>query len=162
LALFMPSASGGTDIQIIVAGAAPGTFAVVHRGTCDAIDPTPVALLGDISTTSQVVVANAFEALADGAHVLALHQGLELATAIGCGVIPAVAGVVTSPIPSEPPPTAGGSFTGTLTGFGIAWPAAWTRYEVVAVEGEDRIGLSNAATSMLLAAHLAPGGDPQT
>lgn len=167
LALLMP-VSGGTSVQIVVAGAPAGTLAVVHRGTCEAIDPAPVALLGDVSTTSQITVANGFGTLTDGAHVLALHAGLDLASAIACGPIPAGAGAEPSPAPSEEPPapserpsSEGGSFTGPLTGFGITWPAGWTRYEVAAFEGEDRIGLSDAATSIFLAAAVAPDGDPQ-
>lgn len=165
LALLMPAAGGGTDVQIVVADAPPGTFAVVHRGTCAAIDPTPVALLGDVSTTTQVVVANAIETLADGDHVLALHAGLDLASALGCGAIPKVAGGAPAPT-ADPaptrPPSGGGSFTGPITGFSITWPAEWERYEVVESETEDRIGLRNGTTSILMGVRTQPGIDAQT
>jgi hypothetical protein len=161
LALLSAAANGGTNVQIVVASAPADTFAVIHGGDCDAIDPAPVALLGDVSATSQVAVANAFETIADGGHVLALHAGLDLATAIGCGVIPEVVGVTPDPAPTTGAQAEGGSFTGPLTGMSIAWPATWERYEVVAVEGEDRIGLRNSPSSMLLAARIAPDEDPQ-
>lgn len=165
LALLMPAPGGGTNVQIVVSDAPSGTFAVVHGGTCAAIDPAPVALLGDVSTTSQVAIANAIDTLADGAHVLALHAGLDLASALGCGAIPRVAGSAPAPTP-EPGPTqpsgAGGSFTGPVTGFSITWPADWERYEVVESETEDRIGLRHGTTSILIGIRPRPGIDAQT
>jgi hypothetical protein len=162
LAIMSPAASG-TSIQILVSGAPAETFAVIHAGTCDAIDPLPVALLDDVSRTSQVTVTNPFAMLTDGRHVLALHAGLDLTTAVGCGAIPAVAAPSTPPVlePTQEPPAQGGSYTGPLTGIGISWPAGWQSYEVVAVDGQDRVGLSNGFSSMLLAASLAPEADPQ-
>jgi hypothetical protein len=160
LALMSPAA-GGTSIQIIVAEAPSETFAVVHGGTCEAIDPTPVALLGDVSDTTQVTVANAFDTLADGGHVLALHAGLDLTSAVGCGAIPALATTPVEPDPTQAPPESGGTFTGPITGFAVTWSPDWERYEVVEVEGQDRVGLRNGSSSMLLAARNAPAGDPQ-
>lgn len=160
LALLSPAANGGTDVQILVAGAPTQTFAVVHAGTCDAVDPTPVALLGDVSTTSQVTVANPFESLADGEHVLAVHRGLDLASAVGCGSIPAMTG---SPTPDEtdPPEPPEGSYAAPDGSFAIAWPTGWQTYEVLPVEGEARIGLSNGLTSVLIAGRIEPGTDAQ-
>lgn len=159
LALLAPAADGGTSIQIIVARAPDDTFAVIHGGDCEAIDPTPVALLGDVSATSQVTVTNRFAALADGGHVLALHAGLDLTTAIGCGPIPLAEGQ--PPAPTEQPSTGGGEFTGQVTGFSIVWPAGWERYQVVEVEGEDRVGLQKGGSSILVAVSRRPGADAQ-
>lgn len=159
LAILGPAADGGTDVQILVSQAPADTFAVVHAGTCDAIDATPVALLGDVSATSQVRVANAFESLADGGHVLALHAGLDLAASVGCGAIPEVVG---APARTPQPTADGGSYTGSVTGFTIAWPAAWAPYDVVQVEGEDRVGLlQDGGTSVLVAVSRQPGADPR-
>ena len=89
LALLAPSGSG-TAVQVLVVGAPAGTTAVIHPGTCDAPDPTPVALLGDVSAGGQVQVSVpvAFETLADGGHLLAFHPGLDMTTLVGCGTIP--------------------------------------------------------------------------
>ncbi len=159
LALLSASPSGGTAVQIIVASAPADTFAVIHAGDCDDIDPAPVALLGDVSSTSQVSIANPLASVADGGHVLALHAGLDLATAVGCGAIPRAVGAPADP--SQQPTTQSGSFTGPVTGMTIEWPDGWQRYEVVEAADEDRIGLAKGATSVFLTVRREPGADPQ-
>lgn len=102
VAILSPAAAGSA-VQLLVVGAPAGTTAVIHRGSCARVDPTLVALLGDVSITGQVQtqVPVALEVLADGAHVIVFHPGLDLATALGCGLIPAA--VVGAPEP-EPQP----------------------------------------------------------
>ncbi|MFN8519439.1 MAG: hypothetical protein U0667_08645 [Chloroflexota bacterium] len=97
LALLSASPSGGTTVQIIVASAPADTFAVIHAGDCDDIDPAPVALLGDVSSTSQVSIAGPLASVADGGHVLAAHAGLDLATAVRCGTIHGCGGARRTP-----------------------------------------------------------------
>jgi hypothetical protein len=162
LALLMPAQNGSTNIQILVAGASSGTFAVIHGGTCAAIDPAPVALLGDVSATSQVAAANPFESLTDGQHVLVLHLGLDLTQAVGCGAIPAVAATVTPPPAQTDAPVAqGGTYTAPDSGFTIAWPAGWEQYDVVAAEGEERIGLRKPPSSILMSGRVQQAADAQ-
>jgi hypothetical protein len=95
----------GTAVQVLVPGAPEGTTAVIHPGTCDAVDPTLVGLVGEIGGSAQVqsVVPVSLGVLADGGHVIALHPGLDLATTIACGAIPAVeVQVPPLPLPSAP------------------------------------------------------------
>jgi hypothetical protein len=101
LALLAPSGDG-TAVQVLVVGAPAGTTAVIHPGGCDAPDPTPIALLGDVGAGGQVqvTVPVPFETLADGGHLLAFHPGLDLTTLVGCGAIPAA---TLPPVPVDPP-----------------------------------------------------------
>ncbi|MCC6383470.1 MAG: hypothetical protein IT304_13265 [Dehalococcoidia bacterium] len=109
LAILAPR-DADTTVNVLAVGAPAGSIAVIHGGTCAAIDPTPVGLVGDVGTTGQVAatIPVPFAVVADGAHVLALHPGLDLATTIACGAIPLVATSATpGPGPSAaPPPTA--------------------------------------------------------
>jgi hypothetical protein len=90
-----------TAANVLTVGAPAGAIAVIHAGTCAAIDPTPVGLLGDVGTTGQLAatVPVAFASVADGRHVLAIHPGLDLTTALACGAIPRT----DAPISSAPP-----------------------------------------------------------
>lgn len=157
MALLSPMATGGTSVQLLVVGAPTDTFAVIHGGTCDAIDPTPVALLGDVSTTTQLTAATPFQTLADGGHVLALHAGLDLTRAVGCGAIPATS---VTPVGTEAP-VAGEGFTAPDGSFAIEWPADWVPYATAPVEGESRLGLQKGATSVLLAGRIGRDPDAQ-
>jgi hypothetical protein len=160
LAILSTAGDGGTNVQILVADAPKDTLAVIHGGTCAAIDPSPVALLGDVSATSQVALPNPFGSLADGAHVLALHAGLDLAAAVGCGAIPAGAVPAGTPGSGSASPSAdGGSYTAPTAGFTIAWPAGWERYDVADVAGEERIGLQKGSSSVLISGHRQAGAD---
>ncbi|HKZ91383.1 MAG TPA: hypothetical protein VJZ50_04530 [Candidatus Limnocylindrales bacterium] len=114
IALLYPAASG-TAVQLLVVGAPAGTTAVIHPGRCDAPDSALVALLGDVGVSGQVqlTVPVSFEMLTDGAHVVALHPGLDMATQLGCGAIPAVvapvpdgpdASAAPTPVPVDAPP----------------------------------------------------------
>lgn len=108
LAILAPR-DADTTVNVLAVGAPAGSMAVIHGGTCAAIDPTPVGLAGDVGTTGQVAatIPVPFAVVADGAHVLALHPGLDLATTIACGAIPLVATTAT-PGPgasAAPPPT---------------------------------------------------------
>ena len=86
----MAAVEGGTAVQVLVPGAPEGTTAVIHPGSCDAVDPTLVGLVGEIEGSAQVqaTVPVSLGELADGGHVIALHPGLDLATTIACGAIP--------------------------------------------------------------------------
>lgn len=105
-----------TAANVLAIGAPAGAMAVIHAGTCDAIDPLPVGLLGDVGTTGQLAatVPIPFAVIADGTHVLAFHPGLDLATAIACGAIPRSAGAGASagpgasghPVPTTAPTAA--------------------------------------------------------
>ena len=105
IALLAP-AGGGTAVQVLVMGAPEGTSAVIHPGGCDVPDASLVALLGDLGTGGQVqvTVPVPFETLTDGGHVVAFHPGLDMATLVGCGVIPAVAAPPDAPAASLAPP----------------------------------------------------------
>jgi hypothetical protein len=79
-----------TAANVLTVGAPAGAIAVIHAGSCAAIDPLPVGLLGDVGTTGQLasIVPVSFATIADGSHVLAIHPGLDLTTALACGAIP--------------------------------------------------------------------------
>ncbi len=102
---------GDTTANVLAIGAPAGSIAVIHGGTCAAIDPTPVGLVGDVGTTGQVAatIPVSFAVVADGAHVLALHPGIDLSATIACGTIPLVA-TTSTPAPgasaAPAPPTA--------------------------------------------------------
>ena len=101
----MAAVEGGTAVQVLVPGAPEGTTAVIHPGSCDAVDPTLVGLVGEIGGSAQVqaTVPVSLGELADGGHVIALHPGLDLATTIACGAIPAAeVQVPPLPLPSAP------------------------------------------------------------
>jgi hypothetical protein len=105
-----------TTANVLTVGAPAGAIAVIHAGTCEAIDPLPVGLLGDVGTTGQLAatVPVSFATIANGSHVLVVHPGLDLATAIACGAIPRIdAPAATMPptaaptmIPTTPPTAA--------------------------------------------------------
>lgn len=106
VALLSPVATG-TAVQLLAVGAPADTTAIVHAGACDAIDPTLVALLGDVSATGQIqtTIPVPLDALTDGRHVIVFHPGLDLATAVACGRIPAIDGVAdVGPPPVDEPP----------------------------------------------------------
>lgn len=103
----LSTAAAGTAVQLLAVGAPADTTAIVHVGACDAIDPTLVALLGDVSATGQIqtTIPVPFDALTDGRHVIVFHPGLDLSTAVACGRIPATDGVADSgPPPVDQPP----------------------------------------------------------
>ncbi len=164
LALITPAASGGTDIQVLTAGAPAQTFAVIHPGTCAVIDPTPVALLGDVGAGAniQVSVPNPFETIADGAHVLALHAGLDMTAATGCGAIPAGTLVPIRPeSPAPQPAGTGGSYTGPTVGFVLTWDGGWTEYPIEGLPGAEQVGLSNGVSSVAISGVIDPAPDAQ-
>jgi hypothetical protein len=99
----LAAVEGGTSVQVLVVGAPAGTTAVIHAGDCGAFDPTPVGLLGELGDGQLgSSLPLALGSLADGGHVVVLHRGLELAEAIGCGPIPALA-VAPGPAASAAP-----------------------------------------------------------
>ena len=157
LAILAPSTSG-TSAQVLAPGAPDGLVAVIHQGDCSAIDPTPVGLLGDlgggqIQTTLPLPFAN----LVDGAHVVAFHLGLDLASALGCGAIPAL-DVRIEP-DGEGPLGAGGSFTGPLFGFSISWDETWAESPSTPAEGVDQLILSDGRATLNVAAVAAFDGN---
>jgi hypothetical protein len=103
----LTATEGGTGVQVLVPDAPEGTVATIQPGTCAAIGPDLVGLLGQLGTggQAQATVPLPISTLADGTHVIALHPGLALATTLACGAIPAVA-------PDDAPPAAGGDCAG--------------------------------------------------
>jgi hypothetical protein len=149
-------------VQLLVTGAPEGTVAVIHAGSCDEWDARPVALLGDVGagTSLQVTVPVPIDVLADGGHALLLHQGLEFATAIGCGSIPDAAfpAPEVSPIPPTSP-AMGGSYTSPRFGFSLAWDATWQEVADTPPEGVDRVSLDDGASTIDVAGYRGQDGD---
>ena len=108
----LTSRDADTAANVLTVGAPAGAIAVIHRGTCTAIDPIPVGLLGDVGTTGQLAatVPVSFATIADGGHVLVVHPGLDLAAALACGAIP----LTDVPIASATPTAAGPTVEPTL------------------------------------------------
>ena len=109
------SVEAGTAVQVLVPGAADGTTATIHSGTCDRIGADLVGLIGQLSATgqAQATVPVPVGQLADGNHVIALHPGLDFSMTSGCGQIPradAAAGPVVAP--EDPPAAAGAACAG--------------------------------------------------
>jgi hypothetical protein len=159
-----------TAANVVALGAPAGAMAVVHAGTCTAIDPTPVGLLGDVGTTGQLAttVPLAFGDIADGGHVVAIHPGLDLSTALACGAIPQVAtgpdgGPSAAPgasvVPGSSDSPASGRFDGARFGFAIDWDDPWQRQEWDPGEGYEGLYLSNGTSSVSFVAFELPGGD---
>jgi hypothetical protein len=171
----LAAAEDGTSVQLLVMGAAAGTSAVVHAGDCATIDPAPLGLLGDVSSGQvQVTLPLPLSSLADGGHVIVLHPGLDLATALGCGSIPpagrpapvvsAEPGPVVSAAPAPvaeaaSPVLAGGSYSGPTFGFSVAWDGTWTQSPIEPVAGTDRVVLTSASATLIVGAVKAFAGD---
>lgn len=96
----------GTAVQLMATEAPTGTVAVVHAGTCDAVDPAAVGLIGDASAgLLQVHVPVPFDGLLGTPHVIALHPGLDMSVVLGCGEIPTGAVPSGGPTPRPTPST---------------------------------------------------------
>lgn len=135
-----------TAANVLTVGAPTGAIAVIHAGTCAAIDPLPVGLLGDVGTTGQLAatVPVSFATIADGAHVLAIHPGLDLATAVACGAIPRIDIPVVSPAPSAAatatptaPPTAAPTTDMACAGVDTWVTSALSRFDAVKRMADD-------------------------
>ena len=118
-----------TAANVLALGAPAGAIAIIHGGTCEAIDPAPVGLLGDVGTTGQLAatIPVSFAVIADGAHVLVVHPGLDLTTALACGIVPMSADARASAVPgaSEPPaPTSAPTPAATATALPSPTPDA--------------------------------------
>jgi hypothetical protein len=98
-------ADTGSAVQVLAPGAPDGTTAVIQRGTCDIPGMELVGLIGQIPATGQAsaIVPVPLATLADGGHVVALHAGLDFATALACGAIPATPGLDPGPAATVPP-----------------------------------------------------------
>jgi hypothetical protein len=109
LAILGPAPSG-TAVQILAVGAAPGTIAIVHAGTCDAIDPIAVGLIGDVGATGslQTTIPVGFDLITGSAHVIVLYEALDLSKVLACGPIPVLGEGSPSP-GASPAPSAGPS-----------------------------------------------------
>lgn len=106
--VILQDAGDDTDVQVQIVAADPGTIAVIHRGTCQAFDPTPVALLGEPSSVGLVktTISRSLTSLIERDHMVALHAGVTaLETILACGEIPFV------PEPPGLDPPAGTAFT---------------------------------------------------
>ena len=161
LAVLTPR-DGGTAANVLAVGAPAGTTAVIHGGTCAAIDPAPVGLLGDVGAAGQLstVVPVPYSMVVDGQHVVVFHPGLDLVTALGCGQIPLVsAGATTGPGGSPGPATAGTRYDSSRFGFGIRWAAPWAQLGVEPVAGIDAVRLGDGTSEVVVAGHDLTGGD---
>jgi len=103
----LTATEAGTSLQVLVPGAAAGTTVVIHPGSCEAVGPDIVGLIGEVVTgQAQGVVPVALATLADGAHVVVLHPGIDFETVVACGQIPQTAvepGPVVEPDPNPDP-----------------------------------------------------------
>jgi hypothetical protein len=123
-----------------------------------------------VGTTGQLsaTVPLAFSVVADGSHVLAIHEGLDLANAIACGAIPLTAtasasvppAASTAPTitpPTAPPPTALPSPTPDAACIGVdTWVAATlARFDTLTRMGDDLANAMNAG----MAAYAQTLGD---
>ncbi len=125
LAILSPR-QDGTAANVLAVGAPKGTTAVIHAGACDAIDPAPVGLLGDVGAAGQLstMVPVSYGVVADGRHIVAFHPGLDLATTLGCGQIPAVAG------PSQGSKSPDGSTRQPGSWVPLRKPHSWLQHRV--------------------------------
>ena len=154
----------GTAANVLAVGAPAGTTAVIHAGTCAAIDVTPVGLLGDVGAAGQIstTIPVPYTTVADGQHVVVFHPGLDLATALGCGQIPLVAATGTPQPGGSHAPTASASATrydSSTYGFGIGWAVPWSQMGFDPVAGIDAVRLSDGTSEVVVAGHQLSGGD---
>ena len=160
--LLRPSTDGGTAVQVLVAQAPQGTVAVIHPGTCEAIDPSLVALLGDVGTGAslQVTIPIEIGSLADGAHALALYEDIGFATTLACGTIPAT-GPGPAPELSAQPTAASdvGTYSSPRYGFSVTWDPTWQRVDDPPPEGVDRITLDDGLNTIQIAGYHSEAGD---
>lgn len=162
VALLGPGEDGGTAVQVLVTEAPQGTVAVIHPGTCDAIDPGLVALLGDIGTgpSLQVTIPVEFGTLTDGAHALAVHEDIGFTATLACGTIPA-SGPGPAPEPSPQPSAASdaGTYSSPRYGFSVTWSPTWQRVDDLPPEGVDRITLDDGRSTIQIAGYHLEDGD---
>jgi hypothetical protein len=160
LAVLSPR-DGDTAANVLAVGAPAGAVAVIHAGTCAAIDPTPVGLLGDVGTTGQLAatVPVAYASIVDGAHVVAFHPGLDLATTLACGVIPVAAASAATAGPGASTSPAGDRFQSPTYGFSIDWDAPWQRLDWDPGEGYEGVSLSDGTATVSVIGFELAGGD---
>ncbi len=102
IAILAPSDTA-TSVQVLAQGAAQGTTATINPGTCAQVGADMVGLVGELNATgqAQAIVPVPISTLADGAHVIVLHPGLDLGTSVACGLIPLTdTGVVVPVLPT--------------------------------------------------------------
>jgi hypothetical protein len=152
-----------TAANVLAVGAPAGAIAVIHGGTCAAIDPAPVGLLGDVGTTGQlaVTVPLAFASIADGTHVVVLHPGLDLGTTLACGAIPAIAtgSGIGSPAPVASGDRATNGFMSSTFGFRVDWSEPWQRIPQDSAPGIEGVRLGNGTSEVGIAGVPVEGGD---
>jgi hypothetical protein len=97
--------------------------------------------------------------LADGAHAIAVHPGLDLATVLACGDIPAARGATpdatTAPAASADP----SRFASPTWGWSIAWPDGWTRVDVGLDPALESVSLDNGTSTVTIVAFEQAAGD---
>lgn len=93
LVTLLPTADGGTTVQVVAQGAPDGASVAIHPGTCEAVGADLTGLVGNLSAAGQVAstIPVGIATLADGAHVIAIHPGLDVTRALACGAVPATA-----------------------------------------------------------------------
>jgi hypothetical protein len=161
----LSATDAGTAVQVLAVGAPPDATAIIHAGSCAAIDPAPVGLLGNVGGTGvvQATLPLALTSLADGGHVIALHPGLDLASVLSCGVIPATTEVTptqgSSPAPASPG-VASNSYQSPTFGFSVHWGPAWQPMASEPQAGIESVLLQDGVSSVSFAGHRSKDGVP--
>ena len=82
----------GTDVEVGVVGTTEAAQIGVYSGTCDSLEPDPVAVLEPVQTETMSSVTNlqlSFDQLTDGAHAIAIRAGADKESAVlACNEIP--------------------------------------------------------------------------
>ncbi len=149
----------GTSVQVSVQDPPADTSAAIHRGPCADLDVDPVALLGLIPDRALITttLAAPFATLADGGHALVVHPGMDFATVLGCGTIPAVATVAPTDAPGSPATVE--RYDGARYPFAISWSAPWTRQDHAGSDTVEALKLSDGTNTVFLEAFDQVGGD---
>jgi hypothetical protein len=158
----------GTSVQVFALGAEEGTTAVIHAGTCDAIGEELIGFIGQLLPTgvTTALVPIPLGTLADGAHVVTLHAGMEFSVPLACGLIPetpilgpapSATPAVTAPPTPAPTPTAPPVDTACLgiTEWAAVAKAQLDRYD----ELEAELGRQSANFNAYMATLAATLGE---
>lgn len=79
-----------TNVKVLVIGAPAGALPLIHKGSCDNLDPDPAFLLNEIDAAggSASTIAIGLDELRAGRYSIAIHAGLDnLSQPIACGTI---------------------------------------------------------------------------
>jgi hypothetical protein len=82
---------GQTVVQVLVVGAPAGSVAIIHKGTCADLDPTPAYLLSPIGAngSSETTIDASLRDLRSTKYAIAVYASVgDLSKPIACGEIP--------------------------------------------------------------------------